>query len=142
MSKRWYLIKDFDSFVDHARSLVFKFFGTMNDEINDPLSETLSVLNDMEAEELDKVLSHDESALIIRNHTKISINPKTKVESFKITDEILYKVLEELNSRLVSNILAQLVNKNILETAFDNEKNDFVFWIKNEPDNNKKPKTD
>ena len=38
---------------------------------------------------------------------------------------------------MTSNILNGLVNKGIVETAYDDETNDFVFWIKNE---NKKEK--
>lgn len=142
MSK-WYLIKDLDNFVDHARSLVFKFFGTMNEESEDTITEALSVLSDAEIGEMDSVLSHEESALIIRNNTKVVVDPITKIESFQITDDILYKILEELNSRLVSNILSQLVQKGVLDSAFDSVTNDFIFWIKNDEENkDKKSETD
>jgi len=41
---------------------------------------------------------------------------------------------------MVSNIINSLVKKGLIETAFDSEKNDFIFWVKdNEQD---KPETD
>jgi len=47
---------------------------------------------------------------------------------------------------MVSNILQGLVQRGIVETAFDDESNDFVFWVKNNEENteekNEKPETD
>jgi hypothetical protein len=42
---------------------------------------------------------------------------------------------------MVSNILNSLVNKGLVETAYDAEANDFIFWVSDE---NKKenPETD
>ena len=31
---------------------------------------------------------------------------------------------------MVSNILNQLVQKGLVESAFDTESNDFIFWVK------------
>jgi hypothetical protein len=36
---------------------------------------------------------------------------------------------------MISNILNSLVNKGMIETAFDNKSNDFVFWIKDSKNN-------
>jgi hypothetical protein len=33
---------------------------------------------------------------------------------------------------MISNIIQGLVKKGVLHTAFDNEKNDFIFWVKTE----------
>ena len=41
---------------------------------------------------------------------------------------------------MTSNIVNGLVQKGLIETAFDSEANDFIFWIKE--DENQKPKTD
>ena len=38
--------------------------------------------------------------------------------------------MEQLCERMVSNIIQSLVKKGLVETAFDNEKNDFIFWVK------------
>jgi hypothetical protein len=37
---------------------------------------------------------------------------------------------------MVSNILAKLVNDGLIDSAFDSEKNDFIFWVVDK-DNNK-----
>ena len=37
---------------------------------------------------------------------------------------------------MTSNLLASMVSSGILESAYDSEINDFVFWRTNEKDNN------
>ena len=39
-------------------------------------------------------------------------------------------VLRQLSERMISNIVRNLVKKGLVESAFDEDKNDFVFWIK------------
>jgi hypothetical protein len=52
-------------------------------------------------------------------------------------------IIHKLNDRMVSNIINILTQKGLIETAFDNEANDFVFWINDEQKNNyKKPEAD
>jgi len=133
----WFLIKDFDNFVDHARSLVFKFFGVANETADDPLSSSLASLSKEELAEMDDTLTRDESAIIIRNHARKQINRKTKETRYCLNDSILQVIIEDLNSRMVSNILNTLVNKGVLDSAFDTDQNDFIFWVK-EDENNKK----
>jgi hypothetical protein len=43
---------------------------------------------------------------------------------------------------MVSNIISGLVQKGLVETAFDEEANDFVFWVKNDQEEKEKPETD
>jgi hypothetical protein len=45
---------------------------------------------------------------------------------------------------MISNILNSLVNKGILDSAYDSDQNDFIFWVKEEDDtkSNQKPETD
>ena len=45
-----------------------------------------------------------------------------------------------MNSRMISNLLNGLVSKGLVESSYDSELNDFVFWIKDE--NKEKPETD
>ena len=40
---------------------------------------------------------------------------------------------------MISNILSGLVNKGLVDTAYDSQSNDFVFWVKE--DDTKKPET-
>jgi hypothetical protein len=133
----WFFIEDFDGFVNNARSLVFKFFG-QNEEINsDDFGISGTELSKEEFKELNETLTFEESSAIIRNHAKSQIHRKTKAVRYCINDSILMKIIEDLNSRLVSNILNSLVNKGVLESAYDSDENDFVFWIKESLDDKK-----
>jgi hypothetical protein len=140
MSKdQWFFINDFDEFVDHSRSLVFKFFGEVNNIADDSMTASLAKLSHEEIKEMDETLTHEESATIIKNHAKQQINRKTKQIRYCLTDKLLQSIIEDLNSRMVSNILNSLVNKGILDSAYDDEQNDFIFWVKEEkqkPENN------
>jgi hypothetical protein len=70
-------------------------------------------------------------------------NKKTNSIRYVVNDIIFSEVLESLNDRMVSNLLNNLVNKGVLETGFDNETNDFLFWIKeNDKNKSEKPETD
>jgi hypothetical protein len=136
---QWFFINDFDEFVDHSRSLVFKFFGEVNNIADDSMTASLAKLSHEEIKEMDETLTHEESATIIKNHAKQQINRKTKQIRYCLTDKLLQSIIEDLNSRMVSNILNSLVNKGILDSAYDDEQNDFIFWVKEEkqkPENN------
>lgn len=142
MKQEWYCVNDFDDFVNSARRLVFKFFGSVEDLEQDetPLS-SLADMSKEDLEELEDTLSFSESVLIVKNHAKQRINKKTKLIKYFINDKILAAIIDELNSRMVSNILNKLVNKGILDSAYDSEIDDFVFWVVEESDK-EKPETD
>lgn len=133
--ENWFYINDFNEFVENSRRLVFHFFGQVNEEASDSLTGSLASLTDMEVEELNKTLTFEESSTIIKNHAKKQSNKKTNEIRYCLSDKILNSIIEDLNNRMVSNILNKLVNDNILESAFDSESNDFVFWIKENLEN-------
>jgi glucan phosphorylase len=139
---QWFFISNFDEFVDHSRSLVFKFFGEANQIADDSMTASLYKMTNKETEEMDQTLTHDEAAAIIKNYAKQQVNRKTKKTRYCLTDKILQVIIEDLNSRMVSNILTKLVVDGVLDSAFDTEKNDFIFWVKEEDDQNLKPETD
>jgi len=140
---KWFLINDFEEFVDHTRSLVFKFFGETNSSADDAMTVSLSKMSKEEVSELNQTLTHSESSVIIKNYARKQINKKTKKIRYCLTDQILQEIIEELNSRMISNILSALVNKGVLDSAFDSEQNDFIFWVKDDNEKqNQKPETD
>lgn len=126
----WYKINDLTGFINHARELVFKSFGEVNELSNDDLTATLSELAPKDKEELNRILTYEECLVMARNIIKIKTSKKTKKESYYVNDIILTEMLECFNSRMVSNILAKLVSDGLLDSAYDSEKNDFVFWVK------------
>ena len=141
---KWFFINDFEEFVNSARSLVFKAFGETEAVSDDELSEILSQssLDIEDQKELDRALSFSECSVIVKSRAKARYDKKTKTTQYAINNRILYQILEDFNSRMISNILQKLVSDNVLESAFDIEKNDFVFWVKNENNKNEKPETD
>jgi Mg/Co/Ni transporter MgtE len=144
-NEQWFFINDFDDFVDHSRSLVFKFFGAIKEVEHDSMVASISEMSKQEIEEMDETLTHDESAIIIKNHAKKQINKKTKEVRYCLTDKLLQTIIEDLNNRMISNILNSLVNKGVLDSAYDSDQNDFIFWVKEEEDDtrsNQKPETD
>jgi len=132
--KTWFLIQDFEEFVNHARGLVFKVFGESvgAEEIDEDMSTIYHSLSKLDLEEMDRTLPLEECLLITKQHIKIKTNKKTKETEYYINDNILFRLLESFNTRMVSNILNKLSNDGLLESAFDEEKNDFIFWIKDD----------
>ena len=110
---------------------------------DDSLTASLASMSKEEISEMDETLTHDESAIIIKNYVKKQINKKTKKIRYCLTDKILQSIIEDLNSRMISNILNSLVNKGVLDSAYDNEQNDFIFWVTDDDKkSNEKPETD
>ena len=140
---QWFFINDFDDFVDHSRSLVFKFFGEANKIADDSMTSSMSKMSKKEVSEMNKTLTHDESAIIIKNHARKQINKKTKEVRYCLTDKLLQSIIEDMNNRMISNILNSLVNKGVLDSAYDSDQNDFIFWVKDDDETqNKKSETD
>jgi Mg/Co/Ni transporter MgtE len=132
MNNEWFAINDFDEFVDAARILIFNSFGK-NLETEDQLEvEKLLDCKKQDRTELDKSLSHDESSTIAKNVLRSKTNKITKKITYYVNDTKFMEFLELLNDRMVSNILNDLANMDLIESAFDNDSNDFIFWIKDE----------
>ena len=137
MYNGWFVIKNFPEFVEASRKLVFNNFGSKSE--NDSDVETLLVdLSVEDKKELDSVLSYSESASIVKSFIKKQKNKKTKESRYLIDEKSYMLIITALNDRLVSNILNSLVNKGLIETAYDDSRNDFVFWVKDNDKNNKK----
>lgn len=141
MKQKWFEIKDLPNFTDYSRALVFTTFGQTNQVAEDYFTNVISNINSDDKEEMDKILTYEESFSIVEALTKKKIFKKTNRVCYYITDEILMSIIESLNSRLISNILNKLVNDGVLDSAYDTDANDFIFWVKenNEKD---KPETD
>lgn len=140
MYNNWFVIKNFSEFVEASRKLVFNNFGSKLDD--DSSVETMLVdLSIEDQKELDIVLSYSESATIVKSFIKKQKNKKTKESRYLVDEESYMLIITSLNDRLVSNVLNSLVNKGLVETAYDDKCNDFVFWVKDHDKNNKKSDT-
>ena len=137
----WMIIKDVKKFTNKMRYLVYNHFGQWDSV---PSDEWNVSLNPEHQKDLDNVLSYDEASVIVLEVLKKQINKKTQLERYLVNDDLLYRLIEDLNQRMISNIVSGLVSKNLIEVSFDTEKNDFVFWIKEDENQNEKekPETD
>jgi hypothetical protein len=135
----WLIITDLEQFIEAARVLVFQSFGKSD---QDDISQIMGDLTVMEAKELDEILSTKECQKIADNYIRKQKNKNTKKIRL-MTNEILFmQMVEAFNSRMVSNILHNLVNKGVLDTAYDEKSNDFIFWIKEDENNTEASETD
>jgi hypothetical protein len=138
----WFIINNIEEFTDKARAIVFNNFGKWDDDsLHDVFNDI--VVEENEQKELDSVLSHQESMIIVKQLAKKQRNTKTKDIRYVLDDNIFADIIHNLNNRMVSNILNGLVQKGLVESAFDSDANDFIFWVKNNAKNqDEKPETD
>lgn len=146
MSKEVFIINDLEDFVNATRRLVFQNFGSSSDEDLD-LENIITNSSSQDESEMNDVLSYPESCSIVESFIKKQINKKTKEHRYILNEDIYMSIIMSLNDRLVSNILNGLVNKGLVETAYDDKTNDFIFWItdeykKNIKKNSESPETD
>lgn len=133
----WFIIKDLDGFINASRALVFNNFGKNQTQDIDPLALTIDNHN---KDELDTVLSFDETKNIVINLLRKQTHKFSKDTRYLINDNLYQKIIAAIGDRMTSNILNSLVNKGLVETAYDADTNDFVFWIKDHE--NQQPETD
>lgn len=138
----WLEIADIDAFSDYIRNIVyinFKDEDFSDEEIPEAewsidLNAELNNITETDQEEMDSILDKDETLVIIKSDCKKIRHKRTKEVKYVMNDNMLYKMIEHVNQRMVSNIIAKLVNGGLLETAFDDEKNEFIFWKKEDED--------
>jgi hypothetical protein len=134
-----YVIKNIRKFVNKVRIIVYNNFGKWSEEVN----TELLLKNQEEKKELENILPFQESKNIIIPFIKKQTNKSNNKKRYIINEKNFAEILQNLNARMVSNILVDLTAKGLVETAFDEKINDFVFWAKdNENENLEKPETD
>jgi hypothetical protein len=134
MKNEQYIIDDLEEFTLSARRLVFNGFGK---GLADDPDEFLGLMNEQSAElaeEMDEVLNQKESLIIVKNLAIEQKNKYKDISRFIIDEKIFSKIIEALNTRLVSNLLASLSAKGMIESAYDEKLNDFVFWVNDNED--------
>lgn len=130
MNEDNYIITDLNKFVQSVRQIVYAGFGDSLSEIEgDEEIDMLFKLNPEEKQELDNILTQSECMLIIKPHLIRQKSKSGKIRYLIDTDKF-NAIIDDFNSRLVSNLLASLVNKGVVETAYDPDENDFIFWVK------------
>lgn len=135
----WFTIIDLEAFVDSTRVLVYELFGNESkgkgkDENIAKTNTDYKKLTKIEQEEINECLTYQESLLISKDFLKERVNKKLNQKKYLISEKSYLSFLESLNARLVSNMLSKMVKQDLLDSAFDEESNDFIFWLKEEND--------
>lgn len=128
---KWFVINNLSEFTDKARAIVYNNFGSQEQS---EIESLIDEIKDSEKEEFDRVLSHNESLVIVKQSVRKQKHKQSNKTRYILNDKLFMVIIENLNSRLISNILNGLVQKGLIESAFDSETNDFVFWIKDNND--------
>ena len=112
----WLEVSNSQKLIDFSRKLVYYNFDDETALMDDTtfLNKIDNIENDYDPE-MDVLLPFEECELIFTSFTFMDNN-----------------LLMQMNRRMISNIVQGLVKKGVLHTAFDNEKNDFIFWVKTE----------
>ena len=130
----WMEVVNIDKLTDFTRRVIFHNFNTDNNHLSDDdfFDKVKNMPSLEDSKEMDQLLPFEEVRLILQGFVKKRKNRKTHVVKMFMKEKDYDKILEEFNQRMISNIVQGMVSKGILDMAFDNEKNDFVFWIKKE----------
>jgi len=145
MDEGWMEIVNIDKLVDFSRRVIFYNFDEANDHLDDEdFMKKIEKIESKDSTEMDKVLPRDEVKAIFSDLVFKKRNKNTKKVALFIKEEDYEEVLAQLNQRMVSNIVKGLVSRGLVESAFDSEKNDFVFWVRTDYDDRKRenPETD
>jgi len=145
MDEGWMEIVNIDKLVDFSRRVIFYNFDEDNDDLDDEdFMKKIEKIESKDSAEMNKVLPRDEVKAIFLDLIVKRRNKNTKQVAMFIKEEDYEEVLAQLNQRMVSNIVKGLVSRGLVESAFDSEKNDFVFWVRTDYDDRKRenPETD
>ena len=126
----WYEVTDMNKVVDFIRKLVYDSFSDPVDYTDiDTIDGLLDIrLTDEEMDELNQLLSLEECLSLFK--PKLKVERRNGKNVYFISSYIFEDVVRDINGRMISNTMRSLVEKDLIEVAFDNDKNDFVFWLK------------
>ena len=130
------MISNLEDLINFSRNVIYNNLGECEETDAEEFFEKIKTMTQENKDELDRILPYKECKIIMKEFTIRKRNKNTKKTALFMRESDYNKVLEELNQRMVSNIISNLVSKDILEMAFDEEKNDFVFWVKQSGENN------
>ena len=138
-------ISNVDKLVNFSRRLVYYNFDDESEKLSDSdFFEKVQKIKKEDMPELDKYLPFEEAKNIMKSLLIKRRHKKTKIPKLFMKESDYDEVLIQLNKRMVSNIVLGLVKKGVVDSAFDSEKNDFIFWVKDKYDeyDNERPETD
>lgn len=130
MKDHWLQVVDLDSLVDFTRKLIYHNFDEKNQHLSgEDFINQITKIDNGDDDDLENILPFNETKLIVKECLVKKRNKRTKEVGFFIKESTYQEILNKFHERMVSNIVRSLVDKGLLEMAFDEEKNDFVFWV-------------
>lgn len=133
----WMEVISLDKLANFSRKVIYYNFDEQNSSLGDKeFLEKIDKIEHTNNKELDKVLPLDETKVILSGLTFKKRNKKDKKVYTFIKESDYEEALSQINERMVSNIVKNLVSRGLVESAFDSEKNDFVFWVKKDEERN------
>ena len=121
-------------FVQKTRVLVYNSFGTSSKPI-DEIDMDFENLNKDQQKEIDNCLSEKEALNIVLEHVLQKRDRDGNIINL-LSEENFMAIINDFSLRMTSNILNTLASKGLVDSAFDEETNDFVFWAKDLDDEN------
>jgi len=139
-------ISNVDKLVNFSRRLVYYNFDDESENLSDAdFFRQVQNIKEKDVPEMEKYLPFEEAKGIMKSLIIKRRHKKTKIPKLFMKESDYDEVLIQMNKRMISNIIRGLVNKGVVESAFDNEKNDFIFWVKDKYDDEydyEQPETD
>jgi len=141
MSNGWLEVMNLEKLVKFSRKVIYYNFDETHSKLDDEsfMEKIENISNKKDDEEMERVLPYKEIEAIFGEFLHRKISKETKKKAWFLKEKDYNIILEQLSERMVSNIVRGLVNRGLVESAFDDEKNDFVFWVKGN-DNKRKEK--
>lgn len=144
MSSGWLEILNLEKLINFSRRVIYYNFDESNVKLDDDafLDKIDNINNQKDNEEMDRILPYREVETIFGEFLHRRESSTTQQKGWFIKDGDYDVILDEISQRMVSNIVRDLVNKGLVESAFDSKKNEFVFWVKGieDEDTDKKKK--
>jgi hypothetical protein len=120
-----FVIDKLGDFLQATRVWVYGIFGAMHDkDSSELLKYKYDDLDEEEKQEINEYLTLKEVTTISKDYIRFD----KKDKRFIIGVHEYEKLVQDITGRLVSNLMNGLVAKGQLECAFDDEKQDFIFW--------------
>jgi hypothetical protein len=126
----WMEVINLQKLVNFSRKVIYYNFDDENKNLSDKsfLEKIEKISTEESIKEMEDVLPFKEVETIFGNYLYRRKDKSTNKKGWFMKEKDYNTILEELAERMVSNIVRNLVKKGLVEMAFDEEKNEFVFW--------------
>jgi len=126
----WMEVINLQKLVNFSRKVIYYNFDDENKNLSDKsfLEKIEKISTEESIKEMEDVLPFKEVETIFDNYLYRRKDKSNNKKGWFMKEKDYNTILEELAERMVSNIVRNLVKKGLVEMAFDEEKNEFVFW--------------